>query len=79
MIFHLETVVPDFANYDNKSLPLKDMVFKREKLLTDYKALVMDRENYNLGNHKGQYTLHRDFNIGILMDMSDPDTDDEIV
>ena len=79
MIFHMETMVPDIPKYDNKILPLKDIIFKREKLLTDYKTLVKDSENFDLGNHKGQYTLHSDFNLGVLMDMSDPDTDDEIL
>ena len=30
MIFHTETMVPDFAKYDNAVLPLKNLVFKRE-------------------------------------------------
>ena len=48
MIFHTETMVPDFAKYDNKILPLKDMVFKREKLMTDYMDLVKPEENHDL-------------------------------
>ena len=79
MIFHVETMVPDFSKYDNKILPLKDLVFKRDKLLTDFKTLVKPDEDYDLAKNKGLYHLHSDFNVGILMNMKDPDTDDEIV
>ena len=79
MIFHVETMVPDFSKYDNKILPLKDVVFKRDKLKTDWKTLVKDDENHDLAGNKGNMALHSDFSIGILMNMADPDTDDEIV
>ena len=79
MIFHTETMVPDFAKYDNKILPLKDLVFKREKLMTDYMELVKPEENYDLLKNKGMYQMKPDFNIGILMNMSGDSMDDEIV
>ena len=70
MFIHTETMVPEFVKYDNDTLPLKNLVFKREKLMTDYLTLVKPNENYDLLKNKGIYEMKPDFNLGILMDMS---------
>ena len=72
-------MVPNFSKFDNKTLPLKDIVFKRDRLQTDFKKLCFPNEDYDLAHNNGLYHLHSDFNIGILMNMVDPDSDDEIV
>ena len=79
MIWHCETMVPDFTKYDNNILPLTNLVFNREKLMTDYKTLVKQHEDKSVDGTPGCYQMHKDFNLGILMNMADPDTDDEIV
>ena len=83
MVFHTETMVPDFTKYDGEILPLTDMIFKREKLMTDYMTLVKPDEVYQLGGdlkrHYGQYEMYPEFNIAILMNMSKKIMDDEIV
>lgn len=45
---NIEKMVPDFEKYDGSILPLKDMVFKREKLFADYLTLVKESENKDL-------------------------------
>ena len=48
MVWNLESLAPEFSTYDTKSLPLADIVFKRSKLLTDYKQLIKNTENYDV-------------------------------
>ena len=79
MIFHMETLVPEMEKYDSPNFPIKDLIFKREKLMTDYKQIVKPDEDHDLAGNKGLFSMHSDFNLGILFNMSDPDTDDEIL
>ena len=76
---HIENMVPDFAKYDGKNMPLKDMVFKREKLFADYKTLVKPDEDTDLAGNAGMYSMHADFNIVMVTNASDKDFDDEII
>ena len=52
-----------------KYVSTNSFVFKRDKLLTDFKTLVKPDEDYDLAKNKGLYHLHSDFNVGILMNM----------
>lgn len=78
LVWHVETMVPEFGKYDCKDLPLKDMVFKRDKLMENYMTLVHHEENKDLQGNYG-YEMHEDFNQCILMNIADPITDDEMV
>merc|ERR1719240_2273520 len=47
MFFNCDNMVPTFSDYDNDTLPLKDLVFKRSALMADYK-LVKPEEDVDL-------------------------------
>lgn len=78
-VFHMETMVPEMSKYDSKTLPLKDLIFKRDKMWADYKTIVKPNEDVDLSGNKGLFSMHSDFAMGVLFNMADPDTDDEIL
>ena len=79
MVWFCETMVPTFSDYDSAISPLKDLMFKRDKLQTDFKTLVKPEEDHDIHNTKGCFALDPKFSQIVLCDMSDPDCDDEIV
>ena len=79
MVWNFEGMVPEMANYDGRDLPLKDMIFQRENLLQNYKTLLKPGENFDINKIVNNFNIRNDFNIVLLADMSDPDTDDEII
>ena len=84
MVWNLETMVPTFSDYDNQTLPLKDLVFNRDKLFSKAKDLVQPSEDYDkddkLKQNQGMWFLDEEnFNIILLYNMSGNYHDDEIV
>ena len=79
MFFNCDTMVPTFSDYDNDTLPLKSMVFKRTALMADYKKLVKSEEDVDLFGNKGFYEMKPDFNMGVIMNMSKQSMDDGIL
>ena len=61
MVWNLDTMVPTFSDYDNDNLPLKDLIFNREKLFKTPKKLVLPSEDYdkddNLKQNQGMWFL----------------------
>jgi hypothetical protein len=76
---HVEKMIPMFEKYNGDNLPLKDFIFKREKLFSDYKTLLKPGEDKDLQGNAGMYNMHKDFNIVMLADAKDEDYDDEIL
>ena len=54
MIINLDTIVPDFSDYDSDKLPLKKLLFKRDRLFESDKAcksfLVEGEDKDKFGN-----------------------------
>ena len=69
-------------NYDNaKILPLKDLIFDREKFVKDYKTMLYAGEDFDLETKKlaGCYLMKPKFNLVILVNMEDPEYSDELL
>ena len=45
LVLNFDTMVPTIADYDNAECPIKDLMFDREKLFTDYKKIVKQSED----------------------------------
>ena len=73
MVWFCETMVPTFKDYDSAISPLKDLMFKRDKLQTDFKTLVKPEEDYDIHKTKGCFALDPKFSQIILYDTSDED------
>ena len=77
-------MVPSFKNdYDipRDKMPLENLIFDRAAFTDgeNYKAILRDGEDVDDHGNVGMFRMHKDFNIVILHNMSDPDCDDEIV
>ncbi len=72
-------MVPTLADYSSPNhLPL-DHVFNREKTFLTPKKIIKPDEDEDMYKNKGLFDTHKDYNLIILSDMSDPDCDDEII
>ena len=72
LILDFDTMVPEMKDYDTAEVPLKDLLFDREKLFSDFSKIVKPGDD--IGN-----VCDPKFNLVINANMSDPDTDDEII
>ena len=72
-------MVPTLADYSSPNhLPL-DHVFSREQTFKNPKKIIKPEEDEDQHKNKGLFDAHKEFNLIILSDMSDPDCDDEII
>ena len=81
-MINLDTMVPPLkSEYDIPSiLPLSNLIFDREKMMSGGKQIVKDDEDHDgRGGSKGTFFINSKFNIIVLMNLQDPDADDEIV
>ena len=80
-VIDLDTTVPPLkTQYDIPSvLPLKDLIFDREKLFKDYMSIVRDSENFSIHKEYGGYLVNPKFQLIVLYNMKDTDCDDEII
>lgn len=75
-VFHMGKMVPEMSKYDSKTLPLKDLIFKRDEMWAHYNTIVKQNEDVDQAGNKGMFSMHSDFAMGVLFNMADPDTDD---
>ena len=81
LVINLKSTVPFLKrDYDVKgTLPLKDMVFDRPKLVENHRQLLRDGEDEDRNKNKGRYVMDPEFNIIVLSDISDPLDEDETI
>jgi len=79
MVWNCEKEYVLFNGYDSAISPLKDLMFKRDKLQTDFKTLVKPEEDHDIHKTKGCFALDPKFSQIILCDMSEEFYDDDSV
>ena len=76
----MDTFVCAYREFESlENLPLTKYFFNRQELFDWYKAILRKTEDKDEKENEGLFTMNPKFNIILLTDMSNPDTDDEIL
>ena len=84
LVINCETMIPSFKkDYDSKICPLNELLFDQVKMYdkdkTDYKSILKNDEDRDEQGNPKLYFMKPKFMVVILANMSDPDSDDEIM
>ena len=84
LVINCDSMVPSFADdYDCKNCPLRDILFDQTKMYDkqayNYKTILKPGEDKDDQGNANMYYMKDTFQVVIVANMSDPDTDDEII